>query len=47
VAKFRKKFLEVLIHPLLGVTVSYWWYQRPGLAHFKHFSFTANRADTF
>jgi hypothetical protein len=42
------KVLEVLIHPpLLGVTCFLQVVSEPGLAHLKHFSFTAKRADAF
>jgi hypothetical protein len=41
------KVLEVLIHPLLGVTYFLQVVSELGLAHLKRFSFTAKRADTF
>jgi hypothetical protein len=42
-----EKVLEVLIHPLLGVTYFFQLVSEPGLAHLKRFNFTAKRADTF
>jgi hypothetical protein len=39
--------LEVLIHPLLGVTYFLQLVSEPGLAHLKRFGFTAKRADAF
>jgi hypothetical protein len=41
------KVLEVLIHPLLGITCFLQLVSEAGLAHFKRFSFTAKRADAF
>jgi hypothetical protein len=36
-----EKVLEVLIQPLLGVTCFFQLVSKLGLAHLKHFSFTA------
>jgi hypothetical protein len=41
------KVLEVLIHPLLGVTCFVQLVSEPVLAQLKPFSFTAKRANTF
>jgi hypothetical protein len=42
-----EKVLEVLIHPLLGITYFLQLVSEPSLAHLKRFSFIANKADTF
>jgi hypothetical protein len=42
-----EKVLEVLIHPLLGITYFLELVLEAGLAHLKRFSFTAKRVDAF